>query len=597
MFIESLFVRLYSKSIQSIGFINRIMGINKELLVERLVQRMDLDRIFLFSYSFLGKGQQHLILVMNPADGISPKVMTPVIELCLIDMPDLSFELIPFGEWRNKVRHGGLYYAYASLPRHEIYRSPRKATKSLSANEIGGVIELANQWQIKMKKGGEEFLEGALKFAEHGDYLKATFMVHQSLEFFLRLPQAMIQGKANNQHNLENRMRSLSTHMPAFKTVLLSDAFMELETFRLLDKSYHAVKQNRDLEITAFDASYLYDKCCEISSATEMLFQHFLNGLKAEREKRLEQAAHQEAIEKEKKDSAAKDNKSQQVVSEDFSGFPWPQQYKDDVNMLLDKTRSNHNPEQVVMLNYHTGGFSGNNLFQQSTDATNENGVKVELYLVVLMKNTGPFRFKCIQVGVASAMMVFLDLGYVERKLAEGDRFVHTVWTKGRVLRKKSTFEPNFIVGEVDWKGEYEEVEKILKRPRYVLTDSHICLEVQSVENEINYCVLKSILEAVVISYLRCAVGYIPKDVPLRHLIDWTGVSSRQLIEFLYPKSELEHVQLELFLHPEKMWTKYRFDVLYAGSFLESKKVKQHLIFFDKLLDGVLQKMKGLAEQ
>src|SRR5690606_6526214 len=231
----------------------------------------------------------------------------------------------------------------------------------------------------------------------------------------------------NNQHNLENRMRTLSAHMPAFKTVLLSDAFMEIETFRLLDKSYHAVKQNRDLEITAFDASYLYDKCFEISKTIEMLFEHFLNGLKAEWQQRMEQAARAKVVEeeKEKKESVAKENKSQQLVCEDFSDFPWPQQYKDDVNMLLDKMRSNHNPEQVVMLNYHTDGFSGNNLFQQRSDASNENGVKVELYLVVLMKNTGPFRFKTMQVGVTGAMIVYLDLNYVERKLAEGDRFVH----------------------------------------------------------------------------------------------------------------------------------------------------------------------------
>ena len=575
------------------------MFINKETLVERLVQRIDLDRIFLFSYSFLGREQQHLILVLNPADGISPKVMIPVIELCLIDMPDLSFELIPFGEWRNKVRHGGLYYAYASLPQHEIYRSPRKATKSLSVNEIGGIIELADQWQIKMRKEGEEFREGALKFAEHSDYLKATFMVHQSLESFLRLPQAMIQGKANNQHNLENRMRALSTHMPAFKTVLLSDAFMEMETFRLLDKTYHAVKQNKDLEITAFDASYLYDKCFEISKTIEMLFEHFLNGLKGEWEQRMEQAAQQAEANKVEKAIAPVREKQQsinQLQCEDFSGFPWPQQYKDDVNMLLDKLRSNHNPEQAVMLNYHTGGFSGNNLFQQRTDATNENGVKVELYLVVLMKNTGPFRFKCAQVGVASAMMVFLDLGYVERKLAEGDRFVNTVWTKGHVLRRKSTFEPNFVVGEVDWKKEYGEIGGVIDMTKHVIGEIRDPFEVGNADVEVNYCVLKSTLEAAVISYLRCAVGYVPKDVPLRHLIDWTGVVDRQLIEFLYPKCELEYLQLGIFLRPEKLWTQPKFDTLYAGSFLDVKKVRRHLIFFEKLLDGVLQQLKRLAE-
>src|SRR5690606_6227192 len=205
------------------------MAINKQLLVERLIQRMDLDRIFLFSYSFLGKEQQHLILVMKPEDGVSSKVMKPVVELCLIDAPEVSFELILFGEWRNKIRQGSLYYAYASLPKHEIYTSPRKKTKSLSVSEIGGVVELSQQWSLKMSTTGIEFREGATKFAENGDYLKATFMVHQSLESFLRLPQMMIQGKVNNIHHLENSMRSLSSHFPGFRTALLSDAFRSEE--------------------------------------------------------------------------------------------------------------------------------------------------------------------------------------------------------------------------------------------------------------------------------------------------------------------------------------------------------------------------------
>src|SRR5690606_32119529 len=203
------------------------------------------------------------------------------------------------------------------------------ATKSLTVHEIGGIMELADQWQMKMKKEGDEFREGALKFAEHGNYLKATFMVHQSLESFLRLPQAMIQGNVNNQHNLENRMRTLSTHIPAFKTVLLSEAFISIETFRLLDKGYHAVKQNRDLEITAFDASYLYDKCCEISKAIEMLYQFFLDALKTEQQTRLEQTAQQAALAEEKKNAApvtANAGGTTHIRCEDFSGFPWPKE-------------------------------------------------------------------------------------------------------------------------------------------------------------------------------------------------------------------------------------------------------------------------------
>ncbi|TYR37056.1 hypothetical protein FXV77_07740 [Sphingobacterium phlebotomi] len=533
------------------------MVIDKQLLVERLVQRMDLDRIFLFSYSFLGNDHQHLILVMKPEDGVSPKVMKPVIELCLIDMDNLSFELIPFGEWRNKVRHGGLYYAYASLPKHEIYRSPRKATKSLTANEIGGVIELADQWQIKMKKEGEEFREGALKFAEHGNYLKATFMVHQSLESFLRLPQAMIQGNANNQHNLENRMRTLSNHIPAFKKVLLSEVFIDIETFRLLDKGYHAVKQNRDLEITAFDASYLYDKCCEISKAIEILYQFFLDALKTEQQVRLEQAAQQAQIAEEKKKvkpAIANVDGTTHIRSEDFSSFPWLQQYKDDVHAILDKIRSNHNPEQISLLNYHTGGFSGSSPFRLETNEERA-GVKVELYLVVLMKNTGPFTFKTMQMGVASAMVVFLDLQYVERGLAEGNRFMHMVWTKGSVLRRKSTFEPAFDLGDIDWQQEGERADKLWKRGKTVMDNLvSTARDAQPLFADTGLLLLRNILEIGANSILRVAVGYIPKTKNLDELLDWTRVVGGQVVDYLLDESGLRGQMLHLMLHPKTLW-------------------------------------------
>ncbi|MBD1423880.1 hypothetical protein [Sphingobacterium chuzhouense] len=576
------------------------MAIDTQLLVERLIQRMDLDRIFLFSYSFLGKEQQHLILVMKPEDGVSPKVMKPVIELCLIDTKELSFELIPFGEWRNKVRHGGLYYAYASLPQHEIYRSPRKATKSLTANEIGGVIELADQWQMKMKKEGEEFREGALKFAEHGSYLKATFMVHQSLESFLRLPQAMIQGNANNQHNLENRMRALSTHIPAFKTVLLSEAFMSIETFRLLDKGYHAVKQNRDLEITAFDASYLYDKCCEISKAIEMLYQFFLDALKTEQQTRLEQTAQQAALAEEKKNAApvtANAGGTTHIRCEDFSGFPWPKEYKDDVNALLDKIRGNHNPEQMSLLNYHTGGFSGSSPFRLE-GGEERAGVKVELYLVVLMKNTGPFTFKTMQVGVASAMVVFLDIKYVEKGLAEGNRFVHTVWTKGLVLRRKSTFEPAFELGDIDWQQEWERADKLWKRAKTVLDNIVVTArDAQPLFVDAGLLMLRNMLEIGVHSFLRVAVRYIPKTKNLDELLDWTAVVDGQVVDYLLDKSGIRGQMLHLIFHPKILWWDQDLldsldEVTPDLCRLQAEKLVD---LFDRLCCGAIEKIKKQA--
>src|SRR3546814_7169529 len=76
------------------------------------------------------------------------------------------------------------------------------------------------------------------------------------------------------------------------------------------------------------------------------------------------------------------------------------------------------------------------------------------------MNNKGPFHFSSMQVGEASAMVVYLNTKTVQKNLAEGNRFFHMLWTKGRVLRGKSTFEPSFDVAGIDWKAEHDRVEK-----------------------------------------------------------------------------------------------------------------------------------------
>src|SRR5690606_21848806 len=97
------------------------------------------------------------------------------------------------------------------------------------------------------------------------------------------------------------------------------------------------------------------------------------------------------------------------LVCEDFNGFPWPDAYKLEVNALLDKIRQSHHPEQVMMLNYHTGGFSGVELFGPAEQRDPEGGSKVELYLVAIMNNKGPFNFRALQVGAASALVVYIN--------------------------------------------------------------------------------------------------------------------------------------------------------------------------------------------
>ncbi|KKX48805.1 hypothetical protein [Sphingobacterium sp. IITKGP-BTPF85] len=63
------------------------MQLNTQLLVDRLVQRIDLDRIFLFNFLNDSVESPHLLLVVNPIKGISVQSIEPIIRLCMADMP------------------------------------------------------------------------------------------------------------------------------------------------------------------------------------------------------------------------------------------------------------------------------------------------------------------------------------------------------------------------------------------------------------------------------------------------------------------------------------------------------------------------------
>src|SRR5690606_25610191 len=175
------------------------------------------------------------------------------------------------------------------------------------------------------------------------------------------------------------------------------------------------------------------------------------------------------------------------------------------------------------------------------------------LYLVVLMKNTGPFTFKTMQVGVASAMVVFLDLKYVERGLAEGNRFVHTVWTKGHVLRRKSTFEPAFELGDIDWRQEGERADKLWKRGKTVLDNVvSTAKDAQPLFVDTGLLMLRNMLEIGAHSFLRVAIDYIPKTKNLDELLDWTDVVGRQLSDYLLDEAGFEGKWCTPFFIPKR---------------------------------------------
>ncbi|WP_353125334.1 HEPN domain-containing protein [Parapedobacter pyrenivorans] len=565
-------------------------------LVERLIQRMDLHRIFLFSYPYLEEERQQLLLIVNPVKGLAPKTMAPIVSLCLSDSEEIPFDLVLTGEWQNQLKQGSLYYTYASLPQHELYVGSKKGNPLFSHKTISGLLELAEVNYEKCRKGSDEFRGGVANFVSKGDYGQATFMLHQFLELRLKGFQATAGMNGGKSHNVEQLMKGLRGLLPQLQTIFPYDS-PSVDLFRLLDQSYLRAKKGESIAIEPDEFVILVDKCEQAKTAMDEMVASMVARVKAYRERLPKEA--EKPAEATLPKLAAATAQTTQVVCEDFNGFPWPEQYKRDVNKLLDKIRTSHNPEQIMMLNYHTGGFSGDYLFR-SEERVDQNGdSKVELYLAVLMNNKGPFHFRCMQVGEASAMVVYLNVNSIKKKLAEGNRFIHTLWTKGRALRKKKTFDLSFELGAVDWKAEYEQVEKTWRNAKACMGNlNELIQKAPALKLDACLLLLGNLLQLGVHTYLRCAVGYVPYNVPLAELIDWSGVTGRKLLDFVYPNSEIETTRMQLILNHEMVWWhNIEIGLSSASQPFYRVRAKEIVHFFEGMLDEVVKELEGKVEQ
>jgi hypothetical protein len=568
--------------------------LNTQLLVERLIKRMDLHRIFLFSYPFLEEEQLHLLLVVNPVKGLSPKTMAPIVSLCMSDTTEIPFDLILAGEWQNQLKQGSLYYTYASLPQHELFNASKKKSPLLSHKTITGLLELSQLNYEKCRKNSDEFREAVNNFITKGDYGQATFMLHQFLELRLKGFQATAGMNGGKSHNIEHLMKSVRGVAPQLLSIFPYDG-PSVELFRLLDQSYTKGKKMDALDITEEEFGILLEKCTCACVAIDsmvttmaeriMIYREQLPDAVVEGRKDVPQVAKKTA-----------NTASLQEACEDFSKFRWPEQYKQDVNALLDGIYQTHRPEQIVMLNYHTGGFSGNNLFQRE-EGNNQQGTKVELYLVVLMKNKGPFSFKCKGLGIAGAMVVYLNVDYVEKKLAEGDRFVHTLWTKGQVLRRKSTFFPSFRVAEVDWKAEYEQMERIWRNARTTMENIRKLIEKNDgMACDVGLQLLSDLLQVGLRTYLKCAVGFLPSKISLSEMFDWSRIVGRQIVDQISSDIEEDTRLLYLSLNPKQIWWQDQLmnEDMIGWYFLD--KGRAYFTLFDNLSNDVLRELESNAD-
>lgn len=532
------------------------MEINSQLIIERLSLRMDLDRISFFKYQFLNQEHHHLLLALKPVSGLSTKTLKPIVELCLMDQENITYEIVLIGDLKNKIKIGSIYYAYASLPKHIIFLADGKNNKLQGHKELRSALELAEEYYKKILPLSADFLKGAEAFAAAGNYLKASFMLHQGLENHLKLLQIMVEGRANNVHRLNNRIRNLSEHFATLDAHFIGDNELARERFKLLDGAFDAVKQNKELEISAFDASCLYDHSRLMLDAIDQLFHYFIGALRAEYEQitatkiDIPQAEKEPAVttgpETIKKMATPPADKktvttAQLAVSNNpiFQSFPWPERYQSDIQQLLNKIYRDNQPEQIMLLNYYVSNANGNGLF----DYPPKDIGSATLYLVVIKKRIGSTHFRKVSFGRVTAVISFLNTSFIETKLNKGSRFSNTIWNDSIVLFRDPNYKPCYFVKPIAWSDTLLKAANCCERNSKLMQDLvQLFIEEHISSRLLAVSLLNQLLSIGLYSYLYLRIGHAPNNANLEELIDWTCICDSRLKEFFVPKNNIDGV-------------------------------------------------------
>lgn len=528
------------------------MEINSQLIIDRLSQRMDLDRVYLLNYRFLNQEYHHLLLVLKPVNGLSHKVLKPIVELCLIGQENVSFEIILIGELLNKIKIGSMYYAHVSSARFNLYCSGKKNAISLGHKELKSVMEIAAELYKQVSPVSLGFLQGAETFAGQGSYLRAVFMLHQGIENHLRFLQTLIDGKANNVHHLNSRIKSLDEHFSTLKASFIGNTEEEKARFSLYDAAFNAVKQNKDLEISAVDASWLYDHSKFILDAVEQLYFSFMDGLHIEYERLL---AEMEAQQLAKSKAAAEEKKSDTGTSSVkangsvLHAFPWPEHDQSAIHHLLDQIRREHTPEQIMLLNYYVSNAHGRALFDYPSTACGT----ADIYLVVLKKRIGSCYFRKVSYGKVTAVISFLNTDFIAAKLQKGSRFSHTIWNESAILFRDPSYKPCYAIAPINWADTLSKIEHCWKRNSALMWG---LLDILTNDNfscrQLAVMLLNQLIVVGLHTYLYIRIGYAPPHISTEELIEWTCVCDKRVKAFFSSKDAVENILNAEVLKPMK---------------------------------------------
>ncbi len=484
-------------------------------VLQQLTDRVPVERIFQFGYSFQENAYERLLIVLDSKVQASPATLAPSVDRCLAECEGLTYMLISSGELKTAIKGGHLFYSMVCSEQNQVYNNGRKPLIFPPSDGLEAMrVRAAEHFQNDLRKSAD-FREGVNFYKSQGNLQQAAFMLHQTAELALKGFCKAVFKKDKRKHSLQNLLKIAASFIPEILT-LFHDGNEGL--LKLLDKSYTSVRYQNNYHIEEEEIGELTRKIDLLLDWCNRFYQYCLT---ASMESATIPAVKQ--IDKTAVQSLPKspDNKPQNRL-----------------NNILNKIRKDQQVLQFILLSARSASHTVNNLLaakQQSSEV-------FHYHVLAIIPKSQSGRSRTITQNGLNVTLLFHQEDSVRYALGKHNRFFIEALSKGTLLYKNEEHPVEFVVPQPDWKHSYERAEKLMDyRLNELAKMFHESAEEISDNVDDGFIastlLLSQCLEQVCLTYIYVQTGYRAERHDLGFLLDMCKLVSPEISNFFQQQS------------------------------------------------------------
>jgi hypothetical protein len=507
------------------------MKIN-ELIIQELVDKIEVERIFQFTHNFLGKTYDRLLIVLNSKCNVSPLVLEPVIDMVFSEVQDLTYGLIPSGELKSAIINGHLFYNMICKENNQIYHDGKKALPSMA---IEGLKNLRFQSYEKFAadyRKGTEFLDGVKFYIGKASYVQATFMLHQSAEIIFRGFENACFKKNRPSHSLHDHIKLLARYIPEISSVFPKNDDYKYGLLKLIDKAYVGVRYDNYL-IEEEELSALRSIIEPLLLSCEQFFNDCLADL----------VQSIEVLEKQT-DNVSPVPLPTQSNPKDYlyntAGINLNATMQKQLGVILNNIMMDHKVLRCISLGSKSSSNREKTLYNSEKQLLDQNA---HCFLLVILRRGQMGTSRTIYQGDLKATVLFHDEATLKYALEKRNRFFIQATREGTTLYTDLTQSLDFTIPETDWVHSYKRAQQVWEYNFYhqartfyesaeAINDYIGIPAIEAMTLLLSQCV-----EQLCISYIYIHTGYRVDRHNISFLIDLCSMISPEIPEILHKRT------------------------------------------------------------